>query len=71
EDKKARKQVFYLVRKNRFYKLIAASDEEAELIKMIEETRPSLTGEGKTDPRLLDNLVERIRSRQPMFKVKR
>lgn len=67
EDKKNRKQVFFVIRKDQFYRLESGSDQETALIKMIEEARPGLSGKERTDPKILDSLVERIRSRAPMF----
>lgn len=67
EEKKERKQVFSVIRQNRFYRVISGSQKEAALIKMIENARPRLEGEGKTDPKLLDGLVERLRDRRAMF----
>lgn len=69
QDKKDRKQVFLVIRNNRFYRLEPGSNQETELIRMIEDARPGLTGQGKTDPKLLKGLVERIRDRKPMFDV--
>ena len=70
EDKESQKQPFYVIHKNRFYRLKAGSDEEAKLIAMIESARPKLTGAGNTDPKILDSLATRIRTRKPMFKSK-
>jgi len=70
KEKKNRKQVFYVIRKNRFYRLEAESDEEKKLAFMVENARPQFTGTGRENSKLLDRLVEHIRNRKPMFKLK-
>ncbi len=70
EDMRNRKQVFFVIHDKKFYRLEAGSDQEAKLIAMIEMARPKITGKGNNDPKLLDSLVKRIRSRKPMFKAK-
>ncbi len=70
EDKKARRQVFYVIHNKKFYKLKEGSDAEKSLISMLQEFRPQSIGTGKKDPRLIEQLLERIKNRKPMFKNK-
>ena len=66
-DKKARRQVFYVIRKRRFHRLDPGSAQEKALIRMLEKARPRLEGSERTDPKLLDSLLARLRDRRPMF----
>lgn len=66
-DKKATRQVFYVIRKRRFHRLDPGSTQEKALIRMLEKARPRLEGGGRTDPKLLDSLLTRLRDRKPMF----
>lgn len=70
DDKRNRRQVFYLVHKNRFYRINPNSKEQAKLIAMIEAIRPKLAGTGKKDPKLLDAMVTRLKDRKPIFKLR-
>ena len=70
QDKKGGRQVFYITYNNKLYKLKEKSDEELNLISMLEEIRPELKGAGRKDPKLIDQLIKRIKSRKPMFKTK-
>jgi len=70
EDKRKKQQVFFLVHEKKFYRIESGSKEETSLISAIEKARPNLTGEERTDPKLLDQLVKRLKSRQPMFSPK-
>lgn len=70
DEKQRREQVFFVLHKNKFYRLEAGSEQEESLITMIESARPKLAGKGKTDPKLLARLVERIRDRRSMFHPK-
>jgi hypothetical protein len=68
QEKKAGKQVFFVLRDKKFYRLEPGSEPETGLIRMIGEARPRLTGRERTDPKLLDELVVRLRDRKAMFK---
>lgn len=71
EDKKALKQVFYLIHKNQFYRIEPESEQEKLLVKMITDARPELKGTERKDPALLDGLVARLSDRKPMFRIRR
>jgi hypothetical protein len=70
EDKKERRQVFIVIHKNLFYRIDPKSDEEKNMIEKLTEAAKRLRGEGKTDPKLLTSLAERLESREPIFKPK-
>lgn len=70
QDKRERRQVFILIRQNRFYRVEPRSDEEKILIKKLKEAAGQLSGEGRNDPKLLIILAERLKSRKPIFKSK-
>jgi len=70
EDKKAGKQVFFVIRKNRFYRIAPDSDEERSVIKKLDAARTTLSGQGEKDPKLLTGLIERLKTRDLMFKPK-
>lgn len=67
QDKKERRQVFYVIHKNRFYRVEPKSDAEKNLIKKLTVAASQLSGEGKEDPKLLKSLAERLESRKPIF----
>jgi len=69
QDKKERRQVFFVIHKNRFYRIDPKSDEEKDMIKKLSQAGERLTGEGKKDPKLLTSLAERLESREPIFKT--
>jgi len=71
EDKKEQRQVFIVIHKNRFYRIEPKSDEEKNLIEKLTKAASKLTGEGKKDPKLLDDLAKRLDSREPIFKTER
>jgi hypothetical protein len=68
EDKKERRQVFIVIHKDRFYRVEPKSDEERNMIDKLIDAAKRLRGEGKTDPRWLTSLAERLESREPIFK---
>ena len=68
EDKKQRRQVFIVIHKNRFYRIEPKSDGEKNLINKLTDSAKRIRGEGKTDPKLLTRLAERLESREPVFK---
>lgn len=70
EDKQARRQVFFVIHKNRFYRIEPKSEEERNLIKKLTKAATQLTGDGKKDPKLLTSLAKRLESREPAFKPK-
>ena len=70
EDKKERRQVFIVIHKNRFYRIAPKSEEEKNLLEKLTDAAARLRGEGKTDPKLLTGLAERLKSREPLFKPK-
>ena len=65
-DLKAKKQVFYLVHKNRFYRIESESDGEVAVISMLEAAAAML--EGTKNEQAVNKLIERIRSRVPISK---
>ena len=69
QDKKKRQQVFLIRHKNRFYRIDPESDEEKNLIEMLNKGAAAIQGEGKRDPKLLTKLAERLRTREPQFKL--
>ena len=71
EDKKARRQIFYVIHNKKFYRLEEGSAAEKSLISMLQAALPQLAGTGKKDPKLIDQLLERIKNRKPMFQPKR
>jgi hypothetical protein len=70
-EKKAGKQVFFVIHKNRYYRIEPNSDQERNVIEKLETAKSTLSGEGNKDPRLLAGLIDRLRSRDPMFNPKR
>lgn len=70
QDKKERRQVFFVIHKNRFYRIDPKSDEEKDMIKKLSQAGERLTGEGKKDPKLLTSLAGILESREPIFKPK-
>jgi uncharacterized coiled-coil protein SlyX len=70
EDKQKRRQVFFVIHKNRFYRIEARSAEEKNIIEKLTNAAARLTGEGKKAPELLTSLAKRLESREPAFKPK-
>jgi len=70
QDKNESRQVFLVIHKNRFYRIDPKSDEEKNMIQKLTEAAGKLSGEGKKNPKLLSNLAERLKSREPMFNPK-
>ena len=70
EDKQKRRQVFFVIHKNRFYRIEARSAEEKNIIEKLTNAAARLTGEGKKAPELLTGLAKRLESREPAFKPK-
>lgn len=70
EDKKEHRQVFIVIHKKRFYRIEPKSDEEKNMIKKLTNAAKRLRGEGKTDPKLLTSLADRLESRESIFKPK-
>ena len=68
EDKQKRRQVFFVIHKNRFYRIEARSAEEKNIIEKLTNAAARLTGEGKKAPELLTSLAKRLESREPAFK---
>lgn len=66
---RGRMQVFFVICRNRFYRIESGSEREKDLIRMIEAARPRLSGEGRADPKFMDGLAKRIRDRKPMFET--
>ncbi len=69
-ERKSRRQVFFVLHGNRFYRIEPKSEEEQNLIEKLAKAANELVGEGKTDPKLLKSLAERLESRDPMFTPK-
>ena len=69
QDKKARRQVFLVIHKNRFYRIEPKSEVERNMIAKLTDAAGHLSGEGKMDPKLLTSLAERLESREPIFKT--
>lgn len=69
EDKLLERQVFFIIHKNRFYRLEQDSEEEKNLIAKLTKAAGRLGGENRTNPTLLISLSERLRSRTSAFKV--
>lgn len=70
QDKKERRQVFIVIHKNRFYRIAPKSDGEKSMIEKLTQAAGRLSGVGKTDPKLLTSLAERLKSREPIFNPK-
>jgi hypothetical protein len=70
EDKKVGRQVFFIIRNNRFYRIVPDSDEERNVIEKLEAAKATLSGQGKKDPKLLAGLIEKLKTRDPMFTPK-
>lgn len=69
DEKKLRKQVFFLIYKTRFYRVTPDSKEERILIDMLTEARPNLASSGMNDPKVVDTLITRVRDRKPLFRT--
>ena len=70
EDKEARRQVFFVIYKTRFYRIAPNSEEEKNMIEKLTNAAEQLTGVGNKDPKLLTGLAKRLKSREPAFKPK-
>ena len=70
EDKEARRQVFFVIYKTRFYRIAPKSEEEKNMIEKLTNAAERLTGVGNKDPKLLTGLAKRLESREPAFKPK-
>lgn len=64
EDRKEKRQVFFLIRKDRFHLITPGSAEEKKIISMLEKAAATLAGEGRTDPKLMKTLAERLHDRK-------
>jgi uncharacterized coiled-coil protein SlyX len=70
EDKKQGHQVYFVIHKNRFYRLEPKSEEEQNIIEKLSDAAERLSGEGTKDPKLLSRLAKRLESRESAFKTK-
>ncbi|MEO0016812.1 MAG: hypothetical protein RLZZ522_95, partial [Verrucomicrobiota bacterium] len=70
EEKKAGRQVFFIIRNNRFYRIAPDSDEERNVIEKLEAAKATLAGKGQKDPRILAGLIDRLRTHKSMFTTK-
>lgn len=68
EDKKKGRQVYFVIHKNRFYRIEPKSEEEKNIIKKLSDAAKRLSGEGTKDPKLLSRLAKRLESRESEFK---
>jgi len=68
EDKKSKRQVFYLLHDNRFYLIVSGGSHEKLLLEKLTKAREQFTEPDWDDPSDLDKLIERLESRKPMFK---
>jgi len=67
---KLERQVFFVIHKSHFYRIVPKSDEERNIVEKLEKAKTLLSGEGNKDPKLLNGLIERLKSRASMFKPK-
>lgn len=70
EDKKEGRQVYFVIHKNRFYRIEPKSEEEKNIIEKLANAAERLSGEGTKDPKLLSSLAKRLESRESAFKTK-
>jgi hypothetical protein len=70
EEKKAESQVFYVIHKGCFYRVVPKSEEEKNIISKVTNAAERLSGEGSKDPKLLVSLAKRLESRESAFKDK-
>ena len=68
QDKKERRQVIFLIHKNRFFRVECDSDAEKNLVEKLNTAASQLSGDAKNDPELLKGLAELLESRKPIFK---
>lgn len=68
EEKKEGHQVFFIIHKDRFYRIAQKSEEEKNIIDKLTNAAERLTGEGTKDPKLLARLAKRLESRKSAFK---
>ena len=68
EDKKSKRQVFYLLHNNRFYLIVSGGIHEKSLLKKLTMAREKLSEPDWNDPSDLDKLMDRLKTRKPMFK---
>ena len=61
EDKKLKRQVYYVVYKNLHYRVDPKSKDETNLIAILEKSKLN-----EQDRKLTNNLIERIKSRKPL-----
>ena len=68
KDKELKRQVFYLLHNKRFYLIAAGGVQEKSLLKKLTQAREKFTEPDWNDPSDLDKLVDRLKSRESMFK---
>jgi hypothetical protein len=64
-DKKAKRQVIYLIESGRFYLLAPASEQEKHLLRILTDAVSTLTGKDRVDPNYVKALIDQIKDRKP------
>jgi hypothetical protein len=70
QNKQEGRQVFFVIHKNRFYRIEPKSEEERNMIEKLTNAAEKLNGDGKKDPKLLTSLAKRLESRESAFTPK-
>ncbi len=70
QDRKKHRQVFFVIHKNRFYRITPKSKNERCIIKKLTDAAARLSGGGRKNPKLLRSLARHLESRKPIFKTK-
>ena len=64
-DKKAKRQVIYLIESGRFYLLDPASKQEKHLLQILTDAANTQKGKGRVDPKYIRALIDKIKDRKP------
>ena len=64
-DKKAKRQVIYLIESGPFYLLVPASEQERNLLRVLTEAATAQKGKGRVSPKYIKALIEKIKDRKP------
>jgi hypothetical protein len=68
EDRKARRQAYFIHHKGKFYRIHPGSNEEKKLVETLKTAAKRLQGRGNRHPKLLEGLAKNLQSRKPLFK---
>lgn len=69
EERKAGRQVFFVIHDGLYYRVEAGSEGEKQLQEKLDKAAGELVGAGETHPKLVKALAARLKSRDPVFKT--